>query len=98
MELDAFAFKTMECCSKPYNIYCIHKKSVLQYQHQWVLEHTKTDDFEMPKVNENNWAKTIEAIELHLVQGVSLAYVVRQHTKVAHISPRSGANMNLDKE
>ena len=38
---------------------------------------------------------------IKLIRGmwcVSLAYVVRQHVKVAHISSRSGIYLNLDKE
>ena len=45
----------------------------------------------------------MENIVLHLklisrVKGVSLAYVVRYHVKVAHISSGYSAYLNLDKE
>ena len=34
LKLAMFMFKMMECCSKPYNIYCVCNRSVLQYHHQ----------------------------------------------------------------
>ena len=57
----------------------------------------------MPKEDKNSWAKTMEAIMLHLkfimgVQGVSLAYGVRHHVKKTHISTGSNANLQLDEE
>ena len=44
IKLAVFMFKTRECCSKPYDIYCVHSRSVLKYQFQWDLEQKKTDD------------------------------------------------------
>ena len=86
----------MENCSKEYSIKCVNSTSVLQYQHQWELKQKKTDDAEAPKVDKNNWAKTVENIVLHLklirgILGTLLAYVVQRHIKVAHKSPGYGA-------
>ena len=57
----------------------------------------------MPKAEKNYWEKTMENIILHLklargVRGVTMAYVVWQHIKVANISPRYSDYLNLDEE
>ena len=59
---------------------------------QWELENKKSDDLDLLKVDRNYWAKTMEAIVLHLrlireMRAVPLAYVVRQHIKIVHICP-----------
>ena len=96
-------FKTMECCSKDYKITCVNSTSVLQYQHQWELEQRKTVEAEAPKVDENNWVKTMEDIVLHLklvrgLRGTLLAFVIQCHVKVAHISAGYCAYLNLNDE
>ena len=93
----------MKNCSKDYEIRQVNSTSVLQYQHQCELEQKKIDDAGAPKVDKNNWAKTIENIVLNLklvrcIRGALPAYVVRCHVKVAHISPGYGAYLNLEKE
>ena len=60
LKLAAFMFKIMECCSKAYDIRCVNNTSVLQYQHEWELQQKKADDTKVPKVDKNNWEKTIE--------------------------------------
>ena len=55
----------------------------------------------MPKVDKNNWEKTMKNIVLHckLIRGAReplLAYVAQCHIKVAHILPRYGTYLNLD--
>ena len=97
----ALMFNLMKHCFKPYDIYNIHSRSVLQYQHQWELEQKKTDDLNVPKLDKSNWTKTMKAIVLYLrllrgVQGVPMAYVVRQHIIVAHILPGYDTQSNLD--
>ena len=87
---------------KAYGIEHVYNTSVLEHQHQWKLEQKKTDSTNAPKVD-NNWAKTMENIVLHLklvkgVRGSSLAFMVRHHIKVAHISPGYSASFNLDEE
>ena len=77
--------------------------SVLQYQHQWELEQKKADDDDAPKVDKNNWAKTMENILLYLklvrgMRGTPLAYVVQCNIKVAYISPGYDAYLRLDEE
>ena len=57
----------------------------------------------MPKVDKNNWAKTMKNIVLYLklVRGmreIPLAYKVWCHIKVAQIPPGSATYLNLDKE
>ena len=57
----------------------------------------------MPKVDKNNWAKTMENIVMYLrlligTRGGALFYVVWHHVKVAHIPPGSGTYLNLDEE
>ena len=79
--LMAFIIKMMERCSKDYDIGCINSTSVLHYQHQGKLEQKKTKDAEAPKVDKNNWAKTMENIVLLLkfvrgMRGTLLAFVV----------------------
>ena len=96
-------FKTMEHCSKSYDIGHFNSTSVLHYQHQWELKQKKTNDTEEPKFDKNNWVKTVENIVLHLklirgMRGVPLAYVVQHHIKVAHILPGYSAYLNLNKE
>ena len=66
LKLAAFMFKMMKNCSKAYDIGCFNSTCVLNYQLQWELEQKKTDDAEAPKVDKNNWAKTMENIVLHL--------------------------------
>ena len=65
MKLSAFMFKSMDCCSKAYGKKHVNSTSVLEYQHPWELKQKKTDT-EVPKVDKNNWAKTMENIVLHL--------------------------------
>ena len=65
---------------------------MLQYQHQWELKQKEIDNLEVPKVDKNNRAKTMEEIMLHIklvrgVRSVPLVYVVRKHIKVVHFSP-----------
>ena len=47
-KLAAFMFKSMEHCSKPYEIRCVGSREVLEYQHQWKLDQKKIDDCKMP--------------------------------------------------
>ena len=77
----AFMFKMMEHYSKAYDIGYVNSASVLHYQHQLKLEWKKTNDSKAPKVDKNNWAKTMENIVLHLklvkgMRGALLVYVV----------------------
>ena len=63
----------------------------------------KTNDLQVLKVDKNNWAKTNENLAFHLkfvreMRGAPLAYVVRHHVKMTHISPGCGAYLNLDEE
>ena len=63
----------------------------------------KAANFKVPKVDKNNWARTIKNIVHHVklvrvVRGVPLVYVVRQHIKVAHISPGYSAYLDSDEE
>ena len=54
-----------------------------------------TDNLEVLKVDKSNWAK------IKLMRGVHsfpLAYVVRQHNKMAYISLGYVAYLNLDEE
>ena len=51
------------------------------YKHQWELGQKKSDDFEVPKVDKNNWVKPMENIVFHLklvrgIRGVLLVFVV----------------------
>ena len=62
----------------------------------WELEQKKIDEAEVPKVDKNNWVKTMENTVLHLK--LMLNYAVQCHIKVAHILPGYGAYLNLDKE
>ena len=92
-------FKTMEHCSKPYDIKHVNSRKLLVYQHQWE-EQKKTDNLDVPKVDKNDWSKTMENVVLYLkimrgVRGVLLAWVVRQHVKVTHISSWYSVNQNL---
>ena len=48
-----FMFKTMECCSKAHNIYCVHGKSIIQYQHQLEMAQEMTADLKVPKVDKS---------------------------------------------
>ena len=66
LKLVAFMFKTMECCSKEYNIKLVNNMSVLQYKHQQELEQKKADDTEAPEVDKNNWMKTMKNIVLNI--------------------------------
>ena len=93
----------MENCSKDYKVRGVNSTSVLQYQQQWELEQKKTDETKAPKVDKNNWAKTMANIVLHLMlmrgmRGVLLAYVVQNHVKVPCIYPGYDAYLNLDKK
>ena len=92
-----FMFMTMECYHKPYDIYHVHSRRVIEYQHQWEMEQIKIDDLH------EYWTKTIEAIVLQLkltrgVQVVPLTCVVRQHVKVVHIRPEYDTYLNFDEE
>ena len=96
-------FQTMEHCSKDYRIQDINSTSVLCYQHQWKLEQKKSDDIEVPKIDKNNWAKTMENIVMYLklvrgMRGTLLSYLVLHHIKVALIPFESGSYLKLDKE
>ena len=62
LKLMAFMFKKMEHCSKNYRIKDINSTFVLHYQHQWELKQKKPDNIEAPKVDKNDWAKTMENI------------------------------------
>ena len=91
LKLIVFIFKMLECCSKPYNMFCVNSRAVIVYQHLWELEQNQGDDFEVPIIDKNKWAKTMEYVVHHLklvrgVRGVPLAYAVRHHIKVADIS------------
>ena len=47
----------------------------------------KADDLEVPKVDKSNWTNNVLHFKLLKgVRGVPLAYVIRQHIKVVHIS------------
>ena len=88
LKLVAFMFKTMEYCSKDYRIQDVNSTSVLCYQHPLELKQKKSDDINAPKVDKNNWAKTMENIVMYLklvrgMRGTPLAYVVRCHIKVS---------------
>ena len=87
LKLAAFMFKSMEHCSKDYNVRHVTSTSVLKYQHQWELGQKKTEDLELSKVDRNNWAKTMENIVL-LVRGMRGTPLVQCHIKIAHILPR----------
>ena len=65
LKLSACAFKTLDHWSRPYGIFHMHEKSVLEYHHQKNLEKMKIDDLEVPKVDKNSLEK-LEAIVLHL--------------------------------
>ena len=101
LKLAAFMSKLMGHCSKSYGIRYVNSRTVLDYQHQWELEQKKTDDLEVPKVDKNKWAKTMENIVLHLklmsrVSGAPVAYLVQHHIKVTLISSGNGVYLNLD--
>ena len=92
LKIATFMFKMIEHCSKAYDIGVVNITSVMQYQHQWELEQKKSDNTEAFKVDKDNWAKTMESIELHLklireMRGTLLASVVWFYIKVAHILP-----------
>ena len=58
---------------------------------------------EVPKVDNSNWAKTMENIVLHLklmrgMRGTPLDYVVWCHINVGHIYSKYGACLDLDEE
>ena len=98
-----FKFKSVEHYSKTYCIRCVNSRAVLEYQYQWRLGQKKKKDLKVPNVDNNNWAKTMENIILYLklirgLRGVSLAYVVWHHVKVAHILPGYSAYLNVDEE
>ena len=62
-----------------------------------------TDEVELPKVYKNNWAKTMKVIVPHLwlirgVQGIPLAYVIRQYVMGLHIVPGYDAFLKLGKK
>ena len=93
--LSMFMFKMMEYCSKPCNMKHFNSREELVYQHQWKLEQRKTDDLNVPKIDKNNCAKTMENIVLHLklmreMRSVPFSYVVRH--------PGYTVYMNLDVE
>ena len=57
----------------------------------------------VPKVDKFNLARTTEAIvpppqACHWLRGAQLAYVIRQHVKVAHVQPGYNAYLKLDNE
>ena len=103
LKLEAFLLKTLEHCSRAYDIRHVNSTYVLTYQHQWELEQKKSDNLKVPKFDKGDQAKTMEKIVLHLklvreVRGVPLAYVVWHHTNVTHIPPGHYAYLNLDEE
>ena len=76
-------FKMMEHNFKDFVIRDINSTSLLHYQHQWEMELMKTDNIEVPKVDEK-WVNTMENIVLHLklmrgMRGALLAYEVKNH-------------------
>ena len=84
LKLAVFMFKMMKCCSKAYYIKYVNSISVLQHQHQWKLEQKKADNTKVPKIDKNDWMRTMETIVLHLklvkgARGAPLAYVVQCH-------------------
>ena len=90
-KLPAFMLKTMEC-SRAYNIHCVNSMSLLKYH-----------NIKLPKVDKNNWAKTMENILLYLklvrgVRRVLLANVVPVHVKVSHFLNESDKYLNFDME
>ena len=66
LKLAVLMFKMMEHCTVPSDIHHVTGRKVLEYQHQWELEQKKTDELNMTKVDQSNWAKIMEAIVLHL--------------------------------
>ena len=81
LKLVAFMFKTMEHCTKDYRIQNINSTSVLCYQYQWELKQKKSDNIKAPKVDNNNWAKTMENIVIYFklvrdMRGTPLDYMV----------------------
>ena len=103
LKLVVIMFNTMEHCSKDYRNEDVNSTSLIHYQHQWELEQKKSYDIEAPKVDRNNWVKTMENIVTYLklvkgMRGTQLTYVVLCNVKVAHISPGSKAYLNLHKD
>ena len=89
-KLMAFMFKMMECYSKASGIGHANSTSLLHCQHQWELEQKKTYVTEAPKVDKNNFMKTMKNIILNLklirgMRGTPLAFVVQQHVEESHI-------------
>ena len=54
LKIAAFMIKTLEHCSRAYNIRHVNSMSVLTYQHQCELEQKELDYLEVPKVDKNN--------------------------------------------
>ena len=66
LKLTVFIFKSMEHCSKPYDVKLVNNGAVLEHQHQWKLEQKKIDSPKVLEVDKNNGAKTMENIVLYL--------------------------------
>ena len=78
-------------------------REVLNIQKQWSQKVKEADDFDAPKVDQDNWEKIMECIILHLkfireVRGTMLAYVVQHYVKMVHILFWYLAYLNLEKE
>ena len=56
-KLAVIMLKTMEHCSRTYDIRHVNSTSVLKCQHHWELEHKERDNIEESKVDKNNWKK-----------------------------------------
>ena len=98
LKLVAFIFEMMEHCSKSYNIFC--ECFIVPAS----MGHGAEKDRQPQGVqrSKHNWAKMMDAIVLYLklvrgVQGVLIAYVVRQHITVAHILPVYNVYLNFNK-
>ena len=96
LKLATFMFKSIEYCSKAYNLRCGDSISVLQYMHQWDLKQKMTDGLEAPKV------ETMKNIVLHLklmsgARGTPLAYVVWHLVSLAHILHGYSVQLTLEK-
>ena len=66
LKLTAFMLKMLYYCSRSYDMRCVNSTSALKYQHQLELKQKKSDYLKVPKVDKNNWARTMENIVLHL--------------------------------
>ena len=55
LKLAAFMFKTMECCSKAYDIKHVDSTSVLKYQYQWKWNRRKQITLRHQKMIRTIW-------------------------------------------